>query len=340
MRDAAAVARGIAGAQAQDKRAGLLHFRARARRLTAAAVERARVEDRSLVRGWLMRGTVHLVAIEDYPWMASLFCEATARQSRRRLGQLGVDARDQERGIAIIRDALGADGLLTRSALVDRLERTRIAVSSEIRVHLMRVTVCEGIACIGPDQGSHGTLVATADWLGEISPPDRDLALAELARRHLRAFGPASERDLAKWSGLGLRDCRRGLERIAGELAEVGGVERLVTLRGASPRAPRSPLVRLLGAYDTYLMGYAERAHAIDAAGERRVLPGGGVLRPTICVDGRLVGLWSSKRTGRRLEIAIEPFELLDDEVLAAIEAEAADIGRFEGFEAALTATS
>ncbi|HSI81663.1 MAG TPA: winged helix DNA-binding domain-containing protein [Solirubrobacterales bacterium] len=329
----------IAGAQAQDKRAGLLHFRARARGLTADAVERARVETRSLVRGWLMRGTVHLVASEDYGWMRPLFAAATVRQSRRRLAQLGLDAGDQDRAIAIIRRALGTDGLLTRNALVERLGRAGIAVPAETRVHLIRVVVSEGAACIGPDEGASGTLVATADWLGEAPAPDRDAALADLARRYLGAFGPASDRDLAKWSGLGLRDCRRGLDRIAGELAEVGDGGRLLALRRARPRAPPSPLVRLLPAFDTYLMGYSERVHAVDADGERRVLPGGGILRPTICLDGRLVGLWSSKRSGRRLEISIEPFAPLTDPVLAAIEREAADVGRFEGAPAALTAS-
>ncbi|MGH2952125.1 MAG: DNA glycosylase AlkZ-like family protein, partial [Solirubrobacterales bacterium] len=186
---------------------------------------------------------------------------------------------------------------------------------------------------------------------------DRDRALAELARRYLGAFAPASERDFTKWSGLPLRDCRRGLEQIASDLVEVAATTPrtgpsslpmrsstrprsagagLFALRDSKLRAPRTPLVRLLPAYDTYLMGYASRAHAVDEAGEPRILPGGGVLRPTICVDGRFVGLWSSKRSGDRLTITLEPFEAIDDDVVAAIEAEVADIGRFEGLSAAL----
>jgi len=91
-----------------------------------------------------------------------------------------------------------------------------------------------------------------------------------------------------------------------------------------------------LSAFDTYLMGYASRAHAVDKAGEERILPGGGVLRPSVCVDGRLVGVWSNKRSGKRLSISVEPFEPLSDDVMEALAQEARDIGRFEGVEGVL----
>lgn len=333
-RHPADIARRIAGAQAQERRAGLLQFRSRSRGPTAAAVERARVEERSITRGWLMRGTVHLVATDDYRWMLPLFADAIARESRRRLAQLGIDAAAQDRALAVVRGALGAEGRLSRNAVADRVARDGIALTPETRVHLMRVVVAGGTACIGPDEGGNGTLALAEDWLGKGAARPREAALAELARRYLGAFAPASERDFAKWSGLPLRDCRAGLERIAAELTEVGGD--LLALRGATARAPRSPLVRLLPAFDTYLMGYERRKHAVDAAGERRILPGGGVLKPTLCVDGRLIGLWSSKRSGRRLDVSLEPFAELRPEWVEPIEAEVADLGWFEDAEARL----
>lgn len=331
------VARSIAGAQAQERRAGLLQFRSRSRALTAAAVERARVEERSLVRGWLMRGTVHLVDADDYRWMLPLFAEAIVRVSRRRLAQLGTDAAAQDRAIAIVSRALADEGALSRNAITERLERRGLTLTPETRVHLMRVVVSERVACIGPDEGASGTLVPSDQWLGAGDAPERDPALAELARRYLGAFAPASERDFEKWSGLPRRDCRRGLEGIASELVEVGREGGLLALRGSKLRAPRSPLVRLLPAFDTFLMGYASREHAVDAAGERRILPGGGVLRPTVCVDGRLAGLWSSRRSGNRLQVSIAPFEPLPAGWSRAIAAEVADLGRFEDVDATLT---
>ena len=347
------VARRLAGAQAQEKRAGLLQLRARSRGLTADAVERARVEERSLVRGWLMRGTVHLVASDDYGWMLPLWSERHAANARRRLGQLGMPAATQERAVAVMERALGNEGALSRPELVDRLARAGVELSPEMRIHLMFLIVVERRACIGPDRGGSGSLVLADEWLGAgARPREREASLGELARRYLGAFAPATERDFSAWAGLPLRDCRAGLARIASELAEhsagatstsMGRTTRpagpdppLLPLRASRPRVQRSPLVRLLGAFDTYLMGYASRRHAVDEARERRILPGGGVLRPTICVDGRFAGLWASKRSGRKLAVTLEPFSPLGDDVIAAIETEVEDLGRFEGSTAVL----
>jgi hypothetical protein len=95
--------------------------------------------------------------------------------------------------------------------------------------------------------------------------------------------------------------------------------------------------VRLLGAFDTYLLGYRSRGHAVgEDDWARRILPGGGVLRPTICVDGRLVGLWSSQRNGNRLTVEVEPFAPLGDDIMESVSAEVQDIGRFERVDAEL----
>jgi hypothetical protein len=300
-------------------------------------VEHARVEERSVVRHWVMRMTVHLIPVDDYGWLAPLFRDRMIRWSQGRLALLEIDGDQVEKAMAAMRDAIGRRGAMTRSELVEVAERTGLEVTTQVRTHLMMLLVVEGTACIGPDVGRESALVATRDWIGEVKARGREDSLGELARRYVGAFAPATERDFAHWSGLPLGDCRAGLERIAGELREVpAGDETLLAPRGWAARTARTRAVRLLPAFDTYLMGYGSRAHAVDEAGAKRILPGGGVLRPTICVDGRFAGLWSNKRSGKRLTISLEPFEPLSEEVMAAIEREARDIGRFEGVEAGL----
>ncbi len=91
----------------------------------------------------------------------------------------------------------------------------------------------------------------------------------------------------------------------------------------------------MLGGFDNYNLGYVERGFALAPEFEKRVNPGGGIVRPSIVVDGRCVATWSSKRSGERLAVTIEPFESPAAEIAQAIAAEVEDIGRFE----ALTAT-
>jgi Winged helix DNA-binding domain len=328
--------RAIAGAQSQEPRAGRLQVRARARGMTADRIEHARLEERSILRHWVMRMTVHLIPADDYGWMAPLFSERILRWSRRRLGALGVSDSERDRVLAAAERALGS-GPVRRSEVMEIAARHGVEPNVQRRTHLAVLLVVGGAACIGPDAGRESTFVATGDWIGEPRKMDRERALAELARRYFRAFAPAGERDFASWSGLPLGECRSGIDAIAAELTELTAAgETLLAPKGWTARTPRSPIVRLLPAFDTYLMGYASRAHAVDDAGARRILPGGGILRPTICVDGRFVGLWSSKRGGNRLAVALEPFEELDEALSDAIAAEVADIGRFEGTPANL----
>lgn len=323
--------------QAQEPRAARLAFRARGGGLLAADVDRARTEERSLLRAWLMRKTVHLIAAEDAGWMLDVFAERLVGWSRRRMADLGLDAGGQERALAIVRREVDARGAVSRPEVVERLVEAGFETAPEIKYHLWFVATLEGGLCLGPDRGGQTCLVRTADWIGEPRARPREDALAELARRYLRAFAPADDRDLARWSGLPLGECRLGIARIAGELREVrvAGRTLLAPARGRR-RHPGSAVVRLLGAYDSYNLGYVSREFALAPGQEARVVPGGGVVRPTITVDGRVVGVWSSRRSGRRLAVTVEPFEAPGPAIERAIAAEVADLGRFEGLAATL----
>jgi hypothetical protein len=332
-RHPADVARAIAGAQAQDPRAGRLAFRARDARLTAADVDRARTEERALLRTWAMRKTVHLLASDDAPWLLPLFEADIAKWSRRRLGQLGMDAGTVDRAQETIRRALAADGPLTRAQLGERLDRRGITLNATTRVHLYGLAVTSGLAYQGPDRGAQPCLVLREDWLGKAPERhDHGAALRELARRYLRAFGPATEADFVGWAGLGRRDVRSGLEGIAAELREVrtGGVT-AVALKGRARHAG-GPIIRLLPAFDTFLMGYRERDFIADAARWPAIGPGGGMLKPTLVRDGRALGTWKPP-TAARPQFEVELFEPLDAATRAALDAEIADVGRFEGAE-------
>ena len=288
------------------------------------------MEERSIVRTWAMRSTMHLLATEDIGWVLPLFDPGLAADSRRRLGQLGLDARTQDNALDAIRAALQSEGYLGRSELVEMLGRLGIEIDAARRVHLFRLATGEGLAILGPDRGAETLLALASEWVGERPPHDRDAALTELTRRYVRAFGPATEADFAGWSGLPLRDVRAGLGRIAGELTELRiGEKPAWTLRSGARRT-RGRIVRLLPAWDNYLMGHRDRDFIAGPERWPVVMPGGGLIRPTILVDGVAVGTWSIRRKGRRIEIELDPFEELDDETTKALSEEIQDVERFE----------
>ena len=90
-----------------------------------------------------------------------------------------------------------------------------------------------------------------------------------------------------------------------------------------------TPNVRLLPRFDIYLLGYQNRDISVPPQHAKRVNVGGGILHPTVLVDGRAVGIWKSKQQKNHLDIIVEPFDQLISEVYQGIEAEVADLARF-----------
>jgi hypothetical protein len=207
--------------QAQDLRAARLALRARGAAATAAEVDAALGDDRSLVAGWLMRGTLHLVARDDYAWLHALTAPLSAATSRRRLGRLGGDP---EKAVPAIVRALAEAGPLPRAAIGERLAAVGIRTEGQILPHLLALAAADGGVVLGPVRDGAQCFALARDWLGPgAALPARAAALAELAERYLRGHGPATEADLAAWTGLPLRDARAGLAAIAGELAQGAG---------------------------------------------------------------------------------------------------------------------
>ena len=328
----------IGGAQAQDVYAGPLTFRARSSRLTALDVHRARTEERSLLRTWVMRKTIHLIPSEDAGWLLPLFEPMIEKWSRRRLQQLGLTAANQDKALRAIARALEREGPITRSEASERVAAAGVRLDAQTRLHISMLAVTSGIACLGPDRGRQSCLVLRPDWLGEFPRFDRTAALAELARFYLRGFAPATDRDFAAWSGLGLREVRTGLEAIAGELVDVRvGEVPMVALAETRRRLPATGQVRLLGAFDTYLLGYASRDFAVAPRHTAALKEGGGGwIRPVVVRDGEVIGGWRYARKANRIEAAIHSAGSLPAAVRRAIELEVGDIARFEGVETTL----
>jgi hypothetical protein len=282
--------------------------------------------------------TVHLIPADDVGWMAPLFEPIIEKWSRRRLVQLGLPAQKHEKALGAIERALASEGAITRMDAAARVEEAGIELDQNTRLHIIGLATTSGMAIQGPDFGANPSLVLRREWLGEAPPFDRDAALAELARRYLRGFGPATDRDFARWAGLPLGDVRAGLAAIAPELTEErAGDEVLLSLAKPRPRLPRQDRLRLLGAFDTYVLGYASRDFCVAPEHGKGInTRGGGMIEPVIVRDGEVLGTWRMRRKGKRIEAELDPFEPLQADEIGAAEAELGDIARFEGVPAVL----
>jgi hypothetical protein len=314
------VAGRLLAVQAQDPRGARLAIRSRTTGVTAADVDQALTEDRALLITWLNRGTLHLVRSEDYPWLHTLTTPPLLTSNARRLHQEGVGETDAERAVETIEKALADEGPQTRGQLRERLDRAGVPIAGQALVHLLFLATLRGIAVRGPMIGKEHAYALVRDWLGQREPVDREAALAELARRYLVGHAPASDRDLARWAGLPLRDARAGFEAISPQLVE--REDGLLELKKSPPAAPLPP-PRLLGAYDPVLLGWTSREEIVGP--HKLLVTDNGLFRPFAMIDGRAVATW--RLSGGK--VTIEHLSKVSEKDAATLEADAARVLEF-----------
>jgi hypothetical protein len=306
--------------QGQDPRGARLAVRARTTGLSAADVDRALTEDRSLLITWLNRGTLHLVRSEDYPWLHALVAPTHFAGCRRRLQQEGISEAAGERAMKVVEKTLADEGPLSGKDLRARLVDADVPTEGQLFIHLMFMAAARGILVRGPMVGKEHAYVLVRDWLGGQKPVDREKAVVELARRYLVGHGPANDRDLARWAGLPLRDARAGLAAIAPELEE--REDGLVDLAKRPAAAPLPP-PRLLGSFEPVLLGWTSREELVGP--HKLLVTINGIFKPFALVGGQAVATW--RFAGGK--VTIEPLARVTKKAMKALDAEARDVERF-----------
>ncbi len=325
--------RSAAAIQAQDRLGEQLGVGTRSTGLTAANVDHARLVDRSIVRNWLMRGTLHLVPSEDLRWMLDLLGEAIDAKALKRRADLGISDDDHAKVLKFLRKELAARGPMTRAEIGDAFRSAGLPSDGQATPHLLRTTSLLGVTCFGPERNGDTTHVLIDDWLPQADPPPDPGA--ELARRYFAAYGPATQSDFRWWSGLPAADTRQCLQAAMEALTEVDvdgqtmwmsqdGLDRLNDVLDAP-----QDVLRVLGPFDPYIVGYAKRDLDVPDHLLKRVNAGGGMLRPCVLIEGRLVATWDRKRRARGLTVRVTCFEELSESAQTQLEAEFAEVGRF-----------
>jgi hypothetical protein len=333
------VVRSLCGANAQLKPAMLLSLRARIKGLEAADVNDA-MQRHLLVRTWAMRGTIHLLHPDDLDLIVPLLGPSLIAKGVRRRLELGLDDKKLAASLSEIPGILSGGEPMTRDELVDRLVRRGIGIdrAGQAPYHLVAYAGLKGLIRIGPDRpDGDRTYVLVDCQRGVRKPLNRVQAIAELAHRYLEAYGPTDLKDLVSWSGLPLADAKKGWELACMKegLYELKVGDRTLWSIGKPFKpldvlAPADTVVNLLPAFDTLVLGYADREYIVPEKYRDKVYHGGQTV-PVVTVNGLASGTWRYERRGKKLNINIRPFELFDRATAALVKEEAEDVGRFLG---------
>ncbi|KAB8198256.1 winged helix DNA-binding domain-containing protein [Lysobacter maris] len=289
----AAVTRLLA-VQAQDYNAALWAIGLRADAGSAAEVEAA-ISARRIVRTWPMRGTLHFVAAEDVRWLQALLApRAQARNDARHEREYGLDAKVLKHCRQVLERVLRDGEPVPRPALYQALEAAGIATASSRGLHILYRLAHEGLICQGPRLGRQPSFVWLDAWLppAASSPPSREEALSELARRYLLGHGPATAQDLAWWSGLTLKDSQAALRGSGAQAFESDDTPYWRSQEATGSATGAKQDVLLLPAFDEYLLGYKDRTPVLDAEHHRKVFTINGIIQPCVIVADRVAGIW------------------------------------------------
>lgn len=333
------VCRDVCGVQAQVLSAAEMSLWTRRPATTRDEVRAALLDHRTLVRTGCMRETLHLIDARDFGAIIAALQASRLRRTGQIMTRYGVSPDDTRRVTEAVLEALSAGPLDKRELATQVLDRNLVRGKARKWFELSswsvtRRAIVEGLVCYGPAPGAEARFALAEQWLGKRERVPADEAQRVLLRRFLSAYGPATARDFAKWSGLGIPEAQAVFDAAADELAEVAledGTGFILSRDLPSLRnsALDGRVVRLLPNFDTYLLAHASKGHLVDPAACKRVYRNQGWISPTVLVDGKVAGTWAIERAGKWVVFEISPFAAWARDLRARVEEECAGLGKF-----------
>ncbi|WP_369137071.1 winged helix DNA-binding domain-containing protein [Modestobacter versicolor] len=315
----------LTAVQGQDLPGALLSVALRAGCSRAAVT--AALDAGEVVRSWPMRGTLHLVAAEDLPWMLELLGGRVLAGAAGRRATVGLTDADVARAHDVAEAALTGGRRLGRTELVAALAEGGVPTAGQRGYHLLWWLAQTGLTCLGPTRDGDQQFVLLDEWVPAPRRLEREEAFGELTRRFFAGHGPATVKDLVRWAGVLVRDVKAGLALAAPHLErlDVDGTEHWMDPRtpdrlAAARAEAEAEAVHLLPGFDELVLGYLDRSCTVPPEHADRIVPGGnGMFRATVVHAGTVVGVWRTGR-GKARPIELEPFAELSPDVLAAVQ--------------------
>jgi hypothetical protein len=201
----------------------------------------------------------------------------------------------------------------------------------------------QGVLCFGPNRGNKVTYTSPRRWLPGFSPANGPTGLRWLVRRYLHSYGPASAAHFARWiEGTGAWATKlfaslaeeRAIEQVEVEGSDAGWVV------AGDTSAPQEPPrgVRLLPYFDAYALASQPRELVFQGPALERALAGGQAGNfPVLLVDGVVAGVWHAKRSGKRMDVTVEPLGTLSAAQHEELVEQAEQVGEISEARATLT---
>jgi hypothetical protein len=348
--DPAEIAAVICGAHAQVLSAAELSLALRIHAATRTTVRQALWDGHRLIKTYGPRGTVHLLAADDLPmWMAALSAipahspfpdgvRLTPKQAEQIVDAIGHALEDAELTIdeldqAVVNLAGEWAGDRVMPAFQDLWPRWRQAVV---------MAAYRGVLCFGPNKGRRVTYTNPRRWLPGLKASE-DQAIGAVMTRYLSGYGPATPQQFAQWIGAPAAWANGQFVRHHRLLTKINFDGTPAWVASGDTEMPAESdaegSVLLLPYFDAYAVGSHPRSRLFPGEAATRALAPSGQAGnyPVLLIDGVVAGVWHQRRSGRQIEVTVEPLTRLTACQLRALERQVERIGEILQGKARLT---
>ncbi len=321
--------RWMTAVQAQDFLSSLWAIGIRVRNVCESDIEDA-IADKTIVRTWLLRGTLHFVSSQDIRWILDSISPRIIESNANILEKnLQLDNNVYKKSFEVIINALEGGKHLKRKDLYNELKSAKIDISDLRGIHILHRLAMEGIICYGPRDGKQQTFVLLDEWIPKSKSMSRGKALGELALRYFNSHGPSTLQDFRWWSGLTNSDARKGLDRNKSKLKSEDINNQTYWYSSIKNKDDSYPVSQLLPDFDEYIVGYKDRNHLVNGIANNHRKINEFIFNPTIIVNGEIVGTWRRTFKAGMVKILLNPFKPLNNQEIMSIKEAAKDYGKF-----------
>ncbi len=321
----------ICGVQAQVMSSAEMAIWARVDGLRPDDISKALWQDKSLVKSWFYRGTLHIIASQDMPVVVGALSSLRhfTRASWQKYFNVTLD--ELETMIAALQDILTSVGITREEMTVAVVERTgQEKLGETLRSgwgSVLKPASFRGVLCYGENKGKNITFARPDLWLNEWKSLETETAQIEMARRFLKSYAPSTPEDFGRWFAFEPAAAKKIFKTLGDEIQaiEVEGwkawalKDSVTAMQGAEP----VDCIRLLPAFDQYVIAFHRQSETIlPKSMWSKVSRAQGWISPVVLVNGKISGIWDYEQKRDQTQVTVEMFTSADEHTHQGIEAE------------------
>lgn len=290
----------------------------------------AAIDKGEIIRTHLLRPTWHFVSADDIYWLLELTAPQIKSASKSRHKELELTEPLLAKSNKLIQEALIGGNQLTREEIGVILERAKIPTDKNRLYHILFIAELDGLLCSGATKGKKRTFALLNERVPLAKSLSKEEALRRIAERYFSSHGPATLNDFVWWSGLSVSNARNALEMVKPDLVseKIGSETYWLANSFSNPKADSSSLF-LLPAFDEFIISYKDRSASLLLENHKKAVSDNGVFRPTIVVNGKVIGLWKRIIKNDKVIIETDFFQSQNKSIKNLIEEKANAFGHF-----------